>query len=111
MNADVRPGLPAIKTTSVKFIQPHIMATFKVPQSLPQDLLLISEFVDVPEKQQRQKHASNGDDDDDIASSGSDSEEEIEKDLTALPDKDEDESDGISLYASLRVLNHLRFTD
>ncbi|KAF9454202.1 NAF1-domain-containing protein [Macrolepiota fuliginosa MF-IS2] len=65
------------------------MATFKVPQTLPQDLLLISEFVNLPEEQKQKPAAL--EQEDDVASSGSEneSEEEIEKDLTALPDDEE----------------------
>jgi H/ACA ribonucleoprotein complex non-core subunit NAF1 len=66
------------------------MATFKAPQLLPQDLLLISELVDIPQQRPRPSASPKGDSEDDIASSSSDSEEEIEKDLTAPP---EDESD------------------
>ncbi|KXN88860.1 H/ACA ribonucleoprotein complex non-core subunit NAF1 [Leucoagaricus sp. SymC.cos] len=65
------------------------MAAFKVPEVLPQDLLLISEFVDAQERSLSKPPAHNPDED--IASSGSEneSEEEIEKDLTALEDEDE----------------------
>lgn len=66
------------------------MTTFKAPQSLPQDLLLISEFVDVPQQRSQLPASPKNDSEDDIASSSSDSEEEIEKDLTAPL---EDESD------------------
>jgi H/ACA ribonucleoprotein complex non-core subunit NAF1 len=66
------------------------MATFKAPQLLPQDLLLISELVDVPPQRHLLSVCSEENTEDDIASSSSDSEEEIEKDLTAAL---EDESD------------------
>jgi hypothetical protein len=68
------------------------MAAFKVPRTLPQDLLLISEFVDVQEQHHSPKPLAQ-DNDDNVESSGSEieSEEEIEKDLTALQDDgDED---------------------
>jgi hypothetical protein len=80
------------------------MTTFKVPQDLPQDLLLISEFIDVPEAQpQNQPKSTTEDDDDDIASSdsGIESEEEIEKDLTALRYEDEEGDIGKPLYVAL----------
>ena len=79
------------------------MATFKVPQTLPQDLLLISEFVDVPDKSEKLRHVTE-EDSDDIASSDSDeeSEEEIEKVLTALPENEEDD-DRRPLYVPLQT--------
>ncbi|KAF7784155.1 hypothetical protein Agabi119p4_320 [Agaricus bisporus var. burnettii] len=74
------------------------MTTFKAPQSLPQDLLLISEFVDVPQQRSQLPASQKNDSEDDIASSSSDSEEEIEKDLTAPL---EDESDASPSDSSL----------
>ncbi|KAJ3567332.1 hypothetical protein NP233_g6429 [Leucocoprinus birnbaumii] len=67
------------------------MATFKEPQLVSQDLLFISEFVDIPQEL-HPASTTPQDDSDDIASSGSEneSEEEIEKDLTAIPDDEED---------------------
>lgn len=82
------------------------MSAFKTPQTLPQDLLLISEFVDVPEERKQPQRAPENEDDD-IASSGSEneSEEEIEKDLTTLPEDEED--DGNNLYVSSLYVFHL----
>ena len=65
------------------------MNNFKVPQNIPQDLLLISEFIDVPEE--KPKNLVTKQQDDDIDSSGSDSnasEDEIEADLIAVEDED-----------------------
>lgn len=86
------------------------MAAFKVPQTLPQDLLLISEFVDVPEKSEKPKNIAE-EDSDDIASSDSEkeSEEEIEKVLTALPENEE-EDDIKPLYVSLDTLPALIYS-
>jgi len=63
------------------------MAIFKAPQQLPQDLLLICEFVDNKDSQNETSTLTQNDNDD-IASSGGESEEEIEKDLTVLQDEE-----------------------
>lgn len=63
------------------------MAIFKAPQQLPQDLLLICEFVDNKDSQHETSTLTQNDNDD-IASSGGESEEEIEKDLTVLQDEE-----------------------
>lgn len=65
------------------------MNNFKVPQNIPQDLLLISEFIDIPDE--KPKNVVVEQQDDDIDSSGSDSnasEDEIEADLIAVEDED-----------------------
>lgn len=65
------------------------MDNFKVPQHIPQDLLLISEFIDVPDEKPKKLVVKQQDDD--IDSSGSDSnasEDEIEADLIAVEDED-----------------------
>ena len=63
------------------------MAIFKAPQQLPQDLLLICEFVENKDSQNETSTLTQNDNDD-IASSGGESEEEIEKDLTVLQDEE-----------------------
>lgn len=65
------------------------MDNFKVPQNIPQDLLLISEFIDIPDE--KPKNLVVKQQDDDIDSSGSESnasEDEIEADLIAVEDED-----------------------
>lgn len=79
-----RKGNPAIQ---VFFC--NSMDNFKVPQHIPQDLLLISEFIDVPDEKPKKLVVKQQDDD--IDSSGSDSnasEDEIEADLIAVEDED-----------------------
>ena len=64
------------------------MDEFKVPQNIPQDLLLIQEFIDVPNP------TPNPQQDDDIDSSGSDSETVSEDEIAAdlIKGTDEDNS-------------------
>jgi hypothetical protein len=82
-----RKGNLAIKSLAQGFC--NSMNNFKVPQKIPQDLLLISEFIDVPDE--KPKNMVVKQQDDDIDSSGSDSnasEDEIEADLIAVEDED-----------------------
>ncbi len=53
------------------------MNDFKVPQTFPQDLLLIQELVDIPLLPEKSLPLSHIPDDDDIRSSGGESEDEI----------------------------------
>lgn len=60
-----------------------------MPQNIPQDLLLISGFIDIPDGKPKKLLVKQQDDD--IDSSGSDSnasEDEIEADLIAVEDED-----------------------
>jgi len=53
------------------------MNDFKVPQTFPQDLLLIQELVDIPLLPKKPLPFSRVPDDDDISSSGGESEDEV----------------------------------
>lgn len=74
------------------------MDGFKLPQTIPQDLLIIQEFIDVPKAKSETKNSIpiSEPNQEDIASSGGESdddmesEDEIAADLTKVTPTDED---------------------
>jgi H/ACA ribonucleoprotein complex non-core subunit NAF1 len=66
------------------------MEGFKVPSTLPQDLLLIQEFVDIPENTVKVSKFSSKSEDEDIASSCSESESESGDDSEEAMDSEDE---------------------